>query len=93
MDEFNALFAQMKALIKIVDDLSMKLNEPPSDTILKALTIYEIAVQATQQGSHIAVLDREWGFVREIKGIAEVKGDDGNGEKSEEESTQSSESV
>jgi len=49
--------------------LAVASGSPESDVLLKAIALYEVALQAKLKGRDVAILDEEKRLVREIDGI------------------------
>jgi len=49
--------------------LAVASGSPEADVLLKAIALYEVALQAKLKGQDVAILDEEKRLVREIDGI------------------------
>ena len=52
-----------------VEDLTNKTGDTREDVLLKALILYEAAVDATQKGQRLVLVEPDYRFIREIVGI------------------------
>jgi hypothetical protein len=56
-----------------VEDLTNKTGDTREDLLLKALTLYEAALEATQKGQRLVLVGPDYRFIQEIVGIDRVK--------------------
>jgi hypothetical protein len=49
--------------------ITEKTGESPEDTLVMALTLYEVAIDAMRQDQRLVLLDKSYGFVREVTGL------------------------
>ena len=56
-----------------VEDLTSKTGDTKEDLLLKALTLYEAALEARQKGQRLVLVGPDYRFIQEIVGIDRVK--------------------
>ena len=61
------------AVLAEVEDLTNKTGDTREDLLLKALTLYEAAFEATQKGQRLVLVGPDYRFIQEIVGIDRVK--------------------
>ena len=54
---------------KALTTVMAKTGASAEDALLLALTLYDIAIDATRQGQRLVLLDNEYRFVREVTGL------------------------
>jgi hypothetical protein len=61
------------AVMAEVEDITNKTGDTKEDVLLKALTLYEAALEATQKGQRLVLVGPDYRFIREIVGINRVQ--------------------
>ncbi len=72
-DSIRETLGHSDAVMAEVDDLTSKTGDTKEDLLLKALTLYEAALEATQKGQRLVLLGPDYQFIQEIVGIDRVK--------------------
>jgi hypothetical protein len=52
-----------------VEDLALKTGDSSEDVLLKALALYEAAIEARKKGQRLVLVGRDYQFIREIVGF------------------------
>ncbi len=75
-----ALFGSIREMLGLTDtvlaeveDLTSKTGDTKEDLLLKALTLYEAALEARQKGQRLVLVGPDYRFIQEIVGIDRVK--------------------
>ena len=55
--------------------ITAKTGTTPEDAMVMALTLYDVAVDATRQGQRVVLVDKDYRFVREVTGLLQAKPD------------------
>jgi hypothetical protein len=53
--------------------ITAKTGTTPEKAMIMALALYEVAIDAISQDQRLVLVDKEYGFVREITGVLEKK--------------------
>ncbi|HWE35875.1 MAG TPA: hypothetical protein VG406_04825 [Isosphaeraceae bacterium] len=61
--------ARTEAVNEALDSVAAKTGTSPEDALLMALTFYDLAVDAVLQGQRLVVVDKDYHFLREVKGL------------------------
>jgi hypothetical protein len=68
-------------VLDAVDELASKTTDTREDVLLKALSLYEAAVEAKQRGQRLVVVGPEYQFIREIIGFDQLERESARHEK------------
>jgi hypothetical protein len=49
--------------------ITAKTGESPEDAMVMALTLYDVVIDAMRQDQRLVLLDKSYGFVREVTGL------------------------
>lgn len=60
------------AVMDEIEDISSKTGDTREDTLLKALVLYEAALEANQKGQRLVLVGPDYRFIREIVGFDRV---------------------
>ena len=60
-----------EAVAEAIDKLVAKTGDNREDLLLKALTLYEVAIDAAREGQRLAMLGQDYRFIREVVGLEE----------------------
>ncbi len=58
-----------EAVTEALDQLASRTRDPKEDILLKALSLYEEAIRVFASGERLAVLGKDYRFIREIVGF------------------------
>ena len=61
--------AQTKSRDQLIAALAAKNGTTPDDTLWMAITLYDVAMEALEQGQRLILVDQDYGFVREVTGL------------------------
>jgi hypothetical protein len=60
-------------VIVALDDLAEKTGDSKEDILLKALALYEAAIDAKQKGQRLVLVGSDYKFIKEIIGFEQMK--------------------
>ncbi|MFI5456099.1 MAG: hypothetical protein ACHRXM_11680 [Isosphaerales bacterium] len=61
------------AVLNAVDEIANKTSDTKEDVLLKALSLYEAAIDAKRKNQRLVLVGPEYQFIREIVGFDELK--------------------
>lgn len=65
--------ARKNTIAETADEIARTTGDEREEVILKALTLYELAIDAVNEGKRLVLLTQDYRFSREITGLVEPK--------------------